>query len=131
MTPRVHHSWRLETFHFQKTIFWLATLRSRLLVHGSAVRGLRLIDTPHRGGRHSSVGRLIRGSLTCDYSGTCVGALRDRPHDTLPGHQAQAVVEETTHHARANPQVRPGAGCEGWRALEQQSGDVTGSRWWQ
>ena len=35
----------------QKTIFCLATLRSRSLVHGSAARGLRLIDTLRRGAR--------------------------------------------------------------------------------
>ena len=38
----------------QKTILCLATLRSRLLVHGSAVRGLRLIDTSRRGARDLS-----------------------------------------------------------------------------
>ena len=38
----------------QKTIFCLATLLSRLLMHGSAVRGLRLIDTPRRGARDLS-----------------------------------------------------------------------------
>ena len=39
----------------RKTIVCLATLRSRLLVHGSAVRGgLRLIDTPRRGARDLS-----------------------------------------------------------------------------
>ena len=38
----------------QKTIFCLATLLSRLLMHGSAVRGLRLIDTSRRGARDLS-----------------------------------------------------------------------------
>ena len=38
----------------QKTVFCRATLRSQLLVHGSAVRGLRLIDTSHRGARDLS-----------------------------------------------------------------------------
>ena len=38
----------------QKTSFCLATLLSRLLMHGSAVRGLRLIDTPRRGARDLS-----------------------------------------------------------------------------
>ena len=38
----------------QKTIFCLATLLSRLLMLRSAVRGLRLIDTPRRGARDLS-----------------------------------------------------------------------------
>jgi len=38
----------------QKTIFCFATLRSRLLMHGSAVRGLRLIDTSRRSARDLS-----------------------------------------------------------------------------
>ena len=38
----------------QKIIFCLATLRSRLLMHGSAVRGLRLIDTSRRDARDLS-----------------------------------------------------------------------------
>ena len=45
----------------QKTIFCLATLRSRLLMHRSAVRGLRLIDTPRRGAR----------DLSCSHGGDC------------------------------------------------------------
>ena len=45
----------------QKTIFCLATLRSRLLMHGSAVRGLRLIDTSRRGAR----------DLSCSHGGDC------------------------------------------------------------
>ena len=45
----------------QKTIFCLATLLSRLLMHGSAVRGLRLIDTPRRGAR----------DLSCSHGGDC------------------------------------------------------------
>ena len=45
----------------QKTIFCLATLRSRLLVHGSAVRGLRLIATSRRGAR----------DLSCSHGGDC------------------------------------------------------------
>ena len=38
----------------QKKIFCLATLLSRLLMHGSAVRGHRLIDTPRCGARDLS-----------------------------------------------------------------------------
>ena len=38
----------------QKTIFCLQTLRSRLLMHGSAVRGLWLIGTSRRGARDLS-----------------------------------------------------------------------------
>ena len=45
----------------QKTIFCLATLRSRLLMHRSAVRGLRLIATSRRGAR----------DLSCSYGGDC------------------------------------------------------------
>ena len=45
----------------QKTIFCLATLRSRLLMHGSAVRGLRLIATSRRGAR----------DLSCSHGGDC------------------------------------------------------------
>ena len=45
----------------QKTIFCLATLLSRLLMHGSAVRGLRLIATSRRGAR----------DLSCSHGGDC------------------------------------------------------------
>ena len=38
----------------QKTVFCLPTLWSRLLMHGSAVRGLRLIDTSRRDARDLS-----------------------------------------------------------------------------
>ena len=51
MTLEEHHSWRPSN---QKTIFCLATLLSRLLMLRSAVRGLRLIDTPRRGARDLS-----------------------------------------------------------------------------
>ena len=50
-TLEEHHSWRPSN---QKTIFCLATLLSRLLMLRSAVRGLRLIDTPRRGARDLS-----------------------------------------------------------------------------
>ena len=43
----------------QKTIFCLATLRSRLLMHGSAVRGRQLIATSRRGAR----------DLSCSHGG--------------------------------------------------------------
>ena len=45
----------------QKTIFCLATLLSRLLMHRSAVRGLRLIATSRRGAR----------DLSCSHGGDC------------------------------------------------------------
>ena len=45
----------------QKTIFCLATLLSRLLMHRSAVRGLRLIDTSRRGAR----------DLSCSHGRDC------------------------------------------------------------
>ena len=45
----------------QKTILCLATLRSRLLMHRSAVRGLRLIATSRRGAR----------DLSCLHGGDC------------------------------------------------------------
>ena len=49
------HSWiDVETFHFRKIIFCLATLLSRLLMLRSAVRGPRLIDTSRRGARDLS-----------------------------------------------------------------------------
>ena len=50
-----------EDLPLQKTIFCLATLRSRLLMHGSAVRGLRLIATSRRGAR----------DLSCLHGGDC------------------------------------------------------------
>ena len=59
-TPKlVGRQWRWKKstcgdLPLQKTIFCLTTLRSRLLMHGSAVRGLRLIDTPRRGARDPS-----------------------------------------------------------------------------
>ena len=57
-TSHVHHSWRPP---LQKTVFCLATFRSRLLMHGSAVRGLRLIATSRRGAR----------DLSCSHGGDC------------------------------------------------------------
>ena len=56
-TPKlVGRQWRWKKstrgdLPLQKTVFCLATLLSRLLMLRSAVRGLRLIDTPRRGGR--------------------------------------------------------------------------------
>ena len=47
----------------QKTIFCLETFLSRLLMHGSAVRGLRLIATSRRGAR----------DLSCSHGGDCAG----------------------------------------------------------
>ena len=53
----------VETFHFRKTSFCLATSLSRLLMLPSAVRGLRLIATSRRG----------RGArdLSCSHGGDC------------------------------------------------------------
>ena len=51
MTLDVHHSWNPST---SVTIFGPETLRSRLLMRGSAVRGPRLIDTSRRGARDLS-----------------------------------------------------------------------------
>ena len=58
MALHVHHFWRPST---SENNFCLATLRSRLLMHGSAVRGLRLIATSRRGAR----------DLSCSHGGDC------------------------------------------------------------
>ena len=69
----------------------------------------------------NGVGRTISGSLIYDYSGTCVIALRDRPHETPAWHQAQAV-EETTQPGAA---VRLGGARAGGRSSSEQSGNMT------
>ena len=77
--------------------------------------------------RRNSVGRLISGSLIYDYSGTCVGALRDRhTHDARARHQA--VEEEETRHEHSC--VYGGRALE--RAAERRhDGAVGGGREWR
>ena len=73
---------------------------------------------------HNSACRPTSGSLICEFSGTCIGALRDMPHETPAWHQAQAE-EMTTQPGAA---VCLGGARAGGRSSSRAAG-CKRSRW--
>ena len=70
-TSHVHHLWRPST---SENNLCLATLLSRLLVHGSAaVRGLRLIGTSRRRGARDPRSELLTWQRLRCPKGSCIG----------------------------------------------------------
>ena len=63
----------------------------------------------------------MRQSYIYDYSGTCVGALRDKTHDSRARHQAEEEDETTHEHSPVRLDGRAGARASRAATMTAQS----------